>query len=107
MVQLSFISHAYIYMGAKSPSQILPETIAKPWTQAANILGRPPLLSYTSYCLDNWHRLNKKENISLENIGLLTNFLGGIDEDWFITIHVCIEDTAREAISAADSIIKA
>jgi indoleamine 2,3-dioxygenase len=105
MVQLSFISHAYIW-GAKSPSKILPEAIAKPWTQVANILGRPPILSYASYCLDNWYRLNKKEGISLENIGLLTNFLGGVDEDWFVTIHVCIEDAAREAIAAADSISK-
>ena len=105
MVQLSFISHAYIW-GAKTPSKILPEVLAKPWTQVANILGRPPILSYASYCLDNWYRLNKKEGISLENIGLLTNFLGGVDEDWFVTIHVCIEDAAREAIAAADSISK-
>ena len=105
MVQLSFISHAYIW-GAKTPSKILPEVLAKPWTQVANILGRPPILSYASYCLDNWYRLNKKENISLENVGLLTNFLGGVDEDWFVTIHVCIEDAAREAIAAADSISK-
>ena len=105
MVQLSFISHAYIW-GAKIPSKALPEALAKPWTQVANILGRPPILSYASYCLDNWYRLNKKENISLENVGLLTNFLGGVDEDWFVTIHVCIEDAAREAIAAADSISK-
>ena len=105
MVQLSFISHAYIW-GAKTPSKVLPEALAKPWTQVANILGRPPILSYASYCLDNWYRLNKKENISLENVGLLTNFLGGVDEDWFVTIHVCIEDAAREAIAAADSISK-
>ena len=105
MVQLSFISHAYIW-GAKTPSKVLPEALAKPWTQVANILGRPPILSYASYCLDNWYRLNKKESISLENVGLLTNFLGGVDEDWFVTIHVCIEDAAREAIAAADSISK-
>ena len=105
MVQLSFISHAYIW-GAKTPSKVLPEALSKPWTQVANILGRPPILSYASYCLDNWYRLNKKENISLENVGLLTNFLGGVDEDWFVTIHVCIEDAAREAIAAADSISK-
>ena len=29
------------------------------------------------------------------------NFLAGIDEDWFVTIHVCIEDAAREAILAS------
>jgi indoleamine 2,3-dioxygenase len=105
MVHLSFISHAYIW-GAKTPSQILPEVLAKPWVQVANILGRPPILSYGSYCLDNWYRLNKNEDISLENIGLLTNFLGGVDEDWFVTIHVCIEDAAKEAITAAHAISK-
>ena len=31
MVQLSFISHAYIW-GAKIPSKVLPEALAKPWT---------------------------------------------------------------------------
>ena len=56
MVQLSFISHAYIW-GAKTPSKILPEVIAKPWVQLSNILGRPPILSYASYCLDNWYRI--------------------------------------------------
>ena len=105
MVQLSFISHAYIW-GAKTPSKVLPEVLAKPWVQVANILGRPPILSYASYCLDNWYRLNQRENISLENVGLLTNFLGGVDEDWFVTIHVCIEDAARDAITAADAISK-
>jgi indoleamine 2,3-dioxygenase len=105
MAQLSFISHAYIW-GAQTPSEVLPEVLAKPWSKVANILGRPPILSYASYCLDNWYRLNPKADISLENVGLLTNFLGGVDEDWFVTIHVCIEDAAREAISAANAISK-
>jgi indoleamine 2,3-dioxygenase len=105
MVQLSFISHAYIW-GAQTPSEVLPEVLAKPWSKVANILGRPPILSYASYCLDNWYRLNPKADISLDNVGLLTNFLGGVDEDWFVTIHVCIEDAAREAISAANAISK-
>ena len=56
--------------------KFLPEVLAKPWVQLSNILGRPPILSYASYCLDNWYRLNKNEKISLENVGLLTNFLG-------------------------------
>ena len=62
---------------------------------SCKILGRPPILSYGSYCLDNWYRPNPKEDISLENVALITNFLGGVDEDWFVTIHVCIENAAR------------
>ena len=105
MSHLSFIAHAYIW-GAKNPSKVLPEVIARPWVQLSNILGRPPILSYASYCLDNWYRINPKENISLENVGLLNNFLGGVDEDWFVTIHVCIEDAANDAIQSANAISK-
>ena len=32
---------------------------------------------------------------------LINNFLGGVDEDWFVTIHVCIEDAASGAIDSA------
>jgi indoleamine 2,3-dioxygenase len=105
MNHLSFISHSYIW-GSESPQKVLPEVIAKPWVKIANKLGRPPILSYGSYCLDNWFRLDGKKNISLENVGLITNFLGGVDEDWFVTIHVCIENAAIKAINAADKLSK-
>ena len=105
MSYLSFIAHAYIWGGAK-PKSVLPEAIAKPWVQLADHLGRPPILSYASYCLDNWYRINPKKKISLENVALINNFLGGVDEDWFVTIHVCIENAANEAIEAAQNISK-
>ena len=100
MAHLSFISHAYIW-GGKNPEKTLPEAIAKPWVKLANKLERPPILSYGSYCLDNWYRVDSKEDISLQNVGLITNFLGGVDEDWFVTIHVCIENAASKAVNAA------
>ena len=105
MVHMSFIAHSFIW-GSETPSKILPEVIAKPWVKLSKILGRPPILSYESYCLDNWYRLNKKDDICLENVGLHTNFLGGVDEDWFVTIHVCIEDAAGDAIKAATKLAK-
>ena len=100
MVHISFIAHAYIW-GSNSPASKLPECLSKPWVKLSNYLGRPPILSYASYCLDNWYRLNKKDPIALENVGLLTNFLGGVDEDWFVTIHVCIENAASKALRSA------
>ena len=105
MVHLSFIAHAYIW-GGKKPSKILPEVISKPWVEVSSILGRPPILSYASYCLDNWYRVDKSKKISLENVALITNFLGGVDEDWFVTIHVCIENAAKDAVTAAYEISK-
>jgi len=105
MVHLSFIAHAYIW-GGKKPSKVLPEVIAKPWVKLSEILGRPPILSYASYCLHNWYRIDRTKEISLENVALITNFLGGVDEDWFVTIHVCIEHAAKDAITAACEIAK-
>jgi len=100
MAHLSFIAHAYIW-GGKSPQKILPEVIAKPWVKLSKYLGRPPILSYASYCLDNWYKIDQSEPISLDNVALINNFLGGVDEDWFVTIHVCIEDAASDAIDSA------
>ncbi len=100
MVQLSFIAHSFIW-GGKEPQDQIPEVIAKPWVSIANCLGRPPVLSYASYCLDNWFLIAEK-TVELENIGLITNFLGGVDEDWFVTVHVCIEKAASGAIVAAE-----
>ena len=98
MSQISFIAHAYIW-GDSKPRQVLPEVISKPWVDLSNYLGRPPILSYASYCLDNWYKINPKKPITLDNVALINNFLGGVDEDWFVTIHVCIEDAAGDAVS--------
>ena len=99
-VQFSFIGHAYIY-GGSSPLSKLPASLAKPWVEISHKLGRPAVLSYASYCLDNWFKIDNDKPISLNNVALINNFLGGVDEDWFVTIHVCIEDAARDAVDAA------
>ena len=105
MSHLSFIAHAFMWGGNK-PEKILPEVISKPWVKLSKYLGRPPILSYASYCLDNWYKVNQQEPISLDNVALINNFLGGVDEDWFVTIHVCIEDAASEAIDSANKLSK-
>ncbi len=103
--QLSFVSHAYVW-GDLKPTKTLPACIAKPWVSLAEHFDRPPILSYASYCLHNWYKIDSKEDISLDNVALINNFLGGIDEDWFVTIHVCIENAASPAIGAAANIVK-
>ncbi len=102
-VQFSFLAHAYVW-GDLVPSKILCKAIAKPWSNISKMLGRPPILSYASYCLDNWHKINQDEGVNLDNVALNYNFLGGIDEDWFVTIHVCIEHAANKAIQSASKI---
>ena len=103
--QLSFLAHAYIYSDNK-PKKKLPKSIASPWLKVSKYLGRPAVLSYASYCLDNWYLIDKEKDISLDNVALINNFLGGVDEDWFVTVHVCIEDAASEAVSSTIALLE-
>ena len=91
---LSFVGHAYVWEIPDQPAATLPQQLAKPWHEVAQRLGRPPVLSYASYALDNWRRLDLTKSIQLDNIVLLQNFLGGQDEEWFVVIHIQIERQA-------------
>jgi indoleamine 2,3-dioxygenase len=99
MVILSFLGHAYVW-GEKEMVSSIPACLALPWHQLARMLGRPPVLSYASYALDNWRRLHPDRPIELGNIALLQNFLGGQDEEWFVVVHVAIEAQAGPAFAA-------
>jgi indoleamine 2,3-dioxygenase len=91
---LSFAGHAYVWEIPDAPASSLPQQLAQPWYEVAQRLGRPPVLSYASYALDNWRRLDPAKPIQLDNIVLLQNFLGGLDEEWFVVIHIQIERQA-------------
>lgn len=99
MLLLSYLGHAYVW-GGSAVANRLPAALAKPWHAVARQLGRPPVLSYASYALHNWKRLDPTGPIDLGNIALLQNFLGGIDEEWFILIHVAIEARAGATLAA-------
>ncbi len=91
---LSFAGHAYVWETPGQPATKLPSHLAQPWYEVAQNLGRPPVLSYASYALDNWRRLDQTKPIQLDNIVLLQNFLGGLDEEWFVVVHIQIEQQA-------------
>ena len=98
MVLLSYLGHAYVWGGSR-PELILPERLAVPWYRIARSLGRPPVLSYSSYALHNFFRFDALREVETGNLGLIQNFLGGIDEEWFILIHVEIERKAAHAMA--------
>ena len=99
MVILSFIGHAYVWGGEKAADRI-PAVIAVPWHAISERCGRPPVLSYSSYSIHNWRRLDSNRPVELGNIALLQNFLAGMDEEWFILIHIAIEHQAAPAVAA-------
>jgi indoleamine 2,3-dioxygenase len=94
MRMLSFAAHAYVWEIPDRPATSLPVQLARPWYEVARRLGRPPVLSYASYALDNWRRIDSRKPVELDNIVLLQNFLGGLDEEWFVVVHVQIERQA-------------
>jgi indoleamine 2,3-dioxygenase len=98
MTLLSYLGHAYVWRGAQ-PAEVLPKVFAFPWHAVAGRLGRPPVLSYSSYALHNFSRFDPKREIECGNIGLIQNFFGGIDEGWFILIHVDIERKAAPGMA--------
>ena len=101
MLVLSYIGMAYQWSD-NNPAFIIPERLAKPWYEVGKLVGRPPILSYASYSIDNWYRLDKKGPIECGNIALLQCFLGGQDEEWFILIHIDIEKKAGKALKAIE-----
>ena len=95
---LSFIGHGYVW-GEKNPVTAIPQSLAVPWHKLAQKLDRTPTLVYCSYALHNWRRIDPSGPLELGNICLLQNFLGGIDEEWFVLIHVDIEALAAPALA--------
>ena len=85
--------------GKKEVQNVIPKELAITWHSIAKKLDRPPILSYASYALNNWKIHDPNKPFDVENIDILQNFLGGVDEDWFIMIHVAIEYEAKNLLS--------
>jgi indoleamine 2,3-dioxygenase len=107
MMLLSFFGHAAVWAPAQSERpekhetrQTIPAVIAIPWVAVARAVGRPPVLSYASHALANWRRLDPEGPLAIENLAVLQNFLGGMDEDWFILLHIHLEASAAPAVDA-------
>ncbi|HEY2471357.1 MAG TPA: hypothetical protein VGI45_26425 [Terracidiphilus sp.] len=106
MVLLSYLGHAYVWGGPR-PATVLPSRLAVPWYEVAGKLGRPPVLSYSSYALHNFFRHDRLREVECGNIALIQNFLGGLDEEWFILIHVDIERKVAPAMAVLHACLDA
>ena len=103
MVVLSYLGQSYVWAAGQAPAPSIPANLAKPWYALSQRLGRPPILSYASYASYNWFRLRPDMPVELGNIALLNNFAGGLDEEWFIMIHVDIENLAIPGLVACNA----
>lgn len=101
---LSYAASFYIHYPGEPSVNVLPKAIASPFVRVANLVERPPILSYASYCLYNFQRELPHLPVELGNIDLLQNFCKASDarrdEDWFILVHVDIEKRAARGLKA-------
>ena len=105
-VHVSFMIQAWVWGESEAPTSI-PATLARPMVALSDRLGQPPLLTYSSYVLDNWSRLDKNGPISLDNTYMVQNFLSGMDEAWFVLIHVAIEAQAGKVLALMQPVTEA
>jgi indoleamine 2,3-dioxygenase len=106
MVRYSFLVQAYVWGEAEAPCH-LPANLARPMVVIADRLGQAPLLPYSGYVLDNWTRIDKTAPLSLDNVRMVQNFAGGDDENWFVLIHVAIEQEAGVLLDNAVRLLAA
>ncbi len=106
MLHYSFMIQAYVWGEPDAPKSV-PACIAAPLWKIADAIGQPPLLPYSSYTLENWGRHDPNGPIDLSNIHTLQHFEGGMDEAWFILVHVAIEARAGELLDEATKLVDA
>ena len=106
MLHYSFMVQTYVWGEPEAP-KALPACLAIPIWQLGKSLGQPPLLPYSSYTLENWALIDPSGPIDLSNVRVLQHFDGGMDEAWFILVHVAIEARAGEMLEEALNLISA
>jgi indoleamine 2,3-dioxygenase len=106
MVHYSFIVQGYVWSD-QEPPLMLPRNLAVPYCALSDAIGQFPLLPYSSYTLDNWGLHDETGPVSLDNTYVIQNFLGGVDENWFILVHVEIEAKAGRALAAIPALLTA
>lgn len=99
MTMLAYMGNLYVFAPHHRVATRLPRNLAVPWCAVADHLGRPPMLSYASQSMYNWRRIDPAGPIAVGNLTLIQNFLGGMDEEWFVTLHINIEAVAGKALS--------
>lgn len=92
---LAYFSTAYVNSKEGYRKKKLPKELSIPLSRAAHLVGRNPILDYTSFCLYNWKRKNA-EAITTENIDILLTFTGSDEEKSLLSTFVEFEFGANE-----------
>lgn len=85
-------------VGVGNYASEIPAVLAVPFYDVSQQLGVPPILSYAFQTMFNWRRIDPTQPVQVGNLTLMQNFLGGLDEEWFVTLHTEIEAVAGDAL---------
>jgi indoleamine 2,3-dioxygenase len=88
-----YLASAFVYATDEKAEHRIPAGVAKPLYELSQIVERSPILTYSSYVLGNWQRV-QSDDIRVDDLETVQKFLGVGDESWFILIHVDIEARA-------------
>ncbi|MBL8380418.1 MAG: hypothetical protein JNM79_21290 [Burkholderiales bacterium] len=87
---LCVYANAFVW-GGPEPDLRLPAPVAVPLCRLADALGRPPIVHYASMQLHNWRRIEAERAPSADNVAMIVQFLGGVDETWFFVAGLDVE----------------
>jgi indoleamine 2,3-dioxygenase len=105
-VHYTFMIQSWVWGERDAPTS-LPECLAKPAWQLADALDSKPLLTYATYVLDNWAKVDANGPVDLSNVYMIQPFLSGEDEAWFVLVHVAIEARAGDMLATIPEVIAA
>lgn len=96
----AFAASSYVHAVDETPAKHLPAELAQPLYESTKRLGVPPILSYDAYSLYNAQKKDPDGPLELDNLETIQNFVNMEDEDWFMLVHVEIEDEVANALHA-------
>jgi indoleamine 2,3-dioxygenase len=94
MTLLTTFANGWVW-GDREPSSVIPANISVPLCDLARALDRPPIAHYASTTLYNWRRVEADQPLTPSNMRMMVQFLGGVDEDWFMMGGLGVEVAGR------------
>ena len=77
----------------------IPASISVPWIQLSQLLGIPPILTYSTTVLWNWALIDPTRGISPQNVRMVQTFTGSESEKHFYLTSLLIEMHGVEALA--------
>lgn len=108
MMLYCYLASAYVHAEPGTPpARVIPRGVAIPLVRLSDMLGRPPILLYWAYCLNNWKLKDHRGPFCFDTLELLQVFRDREQDSGFILEHTDIEGNAGPPIIQGTKNIKA